>query len=738
MFQKYFCLLVLILFSNTLFSQKITGKVYSGSETIIGAHIQVKNHNIIETTNENGFFQISLPKKGVYFLKISAIGHETIEQKIVLNSDSLNINFDIPENVSALNEVVISGTLQEVSKLHSAVNVEIITPKLFQKNPSNNLFESLNMVNGVRPQINCSVCNTGDIHINGLEGAYTMVLIDGMPIVSSLSTVYGLSGIPNSMIERIEVVKGPNSSIYGSEAVAGIINIITKQPEKMPFISTDIMATGLGDVNYDFALKQKINKANVMLSANYFHYDKPIDNNNDNFTDVTLQKRLSVFNKWSFQRKENRLASVGIRFLNENRWGGEMQFNDSFRGTDLVYGESILTNRAELIGQYQLPIHNEKVMFSFSANTHLQDSYYGVTPFKAKQNVLFGQLTWAKKLNLRNSLLSGVNIRHTLYTDNTPITNGYVQNSILPGVFIQNESVITEKHTILSGLRADYHHLHGFIFSPRINYKWQTDKLSTFRIGVGNGFRVVNIFTEDHAALTGSRNVIISKDINPEKSVNATLNYNRFVNFSNGFLNIDASVFYTYFNNKIIPDYTTDYNAIIYNNINGYAISRGFSLANEFSFVNGFKALAGITFLDVFSYHQNVHAKQVFVSPFSGNFTISYKVKNIVFDYTGNIYSPMLLPVVENDFRDEQSPWYSIQNLQITLPLKYKKHDLELYGGIKNLLNFLPSHPILRANDPFDRNIHVDNPNNYSFDVSYMYAPLQPRRLFLGIRMNLK
>ena len=120
-----------------------------------------------------------------------------------------------------VDEVIITGTLKPISKSKSPVPVEIYTKKFFEKNPTSNLLESISMVNGIRSQINCSVCNTGDIHINGLEGPYSLILIDGMPIVSSLSTVYGLSGIPNSMIERIEIVKGPASSVYGTEAMGG-------------------------------------------------------------------------------------------------------------------------------------------------------------------------------------------------------------------------------------------------------------------------------------------------------------------------------------------------------------------------------------------------------------------------------------------------------------------------------------------------------------------------------------
>ena len=138
--------------------------------------------------------------------------------------------------------------------------MEVITPALFRKNPAPSLFESIGMVNGVKPQLNCNVCNTGDIHINGMEGPYTMILIDGMPIVSALSTVYGLSGIPNSMVERIEVVKGPGSSLYGSEAMGGIINVITKNPLKAPVISTDIFATSWREYSADASAKFRMGR----------------------------------------------------------------------------------------------------------------------------------------------------------------------------------------------------------------------------------------------------------------------------------------------------------------------------------------------------------------------------------------------------------------------------------------------------------------------------------------------
>ena len=316
-----------------------------------------------------------------------------VNEKIEIKKDTVEIE---KKRDADIDEVVISGTMKAVRRLETPVPVEVYTPTFLKKNPTPNVFEALQNVNGVRPQINCSVCNTGDIHINGLEGSYTMVMIDGMPMVSSLGTVYGLSGIPNSLIERIEIVKGPASSLYGSEAVGGLINIITKRAHAAPKLSADVFSTSWGEYNADLAYKFNIGKtADVLTGINYFNYQNPMDLNNDGFTDLTLQDRISVFQKWNFERPENRIFSIAGRLMYEDRWGGETQWNRSFRGGNEVYGESIYTKRGEIFGQYQLPL-KEKLMLGFSYIHHNQDSRYGETSYIAKQNIGFGQLVGIK------------------------------------------------------------------------------------------------------------------------------------------------------------------------------------------------------------------------------------------------------------------------------------------------------------------------------------------------------
>lgn len=749
-----------IIFSLLAIAQdKITGEVLNAvtREPVAGASIRLKHSAKGIVCDEKGSFQLPAAAKEII---VSATGYE--EQLVSIN-DKKELLVLLAPVERTMDAVVVTGTMKPMSKLESPVAVEVYTPQFLKKNPTPSIFESLQNVNGVRPQLNCSVCNTGDIHINGLEGPYTMITIDGMPIVSSLASVYGLFGIPTQLIDRVEIVKGPASGLYGAEAIGGLINIITKTPDKAPLFTANFMTTSWLEHNLDLGVKFKLgNKVSNLLGVNYFNYQHPLDKNNDQFTDVTLQHRISFFNKLSIARKNNRVATLAARYFYEDRWGGDMRWNSKFRGTDSIYGESIYTNRWELIGNYQLPINNEKMFFSFSATSHDQNSYYGTTPYMGKQKIGFGQLLWDRSIGASHSLLTGLAGRYTYYDDNSTATLDTLtgankpDNYFIPGIFVQDEWKIGSKHLLLTGLRYDHHPVHKGIITPRLAWKWALKEGQVFRLNAGTGFRVVSLFTEEHAALTGARAVEVLESLDPEQSYNVNLNYTWYKKWNAISLNADISTWYSHFTNQIIADYDTDPNKIIYKNLDGYASSKGVTLNLELNIGHRFKSMMGATVTDVKKVEKKDGIKSsttpVLTDKWSGTWAITYTMPaaGITIDYTGNLYGPMRLPLLSaTDPRPGTSPVWSIQNIQVT---KLIGKGLELFAGVKNLLNWTPAKStpfiIARSHDPFDKKVQYDpsgnvlatpeNPYALTFDPSYAYAPNQGLRVFGGVRYMLR
>ena len=727
------------LMASQLLSAQIKGYVLDRDKLpIAGATIYNKNQKKGSISANDGVFYLEYASQNDVLI-VSSVGYKatiiTVDSDL-LSGKPYDVFLDPDQD---LEEIIVTGNLQEVKKSESPIPVSMYSSTYFKSNPSPSIFEAMQLINGIRPQLNCNVCNTGDIHINGQEGANTMILIDGLPIVSGLATVYGLTGIPQELIEQVEVIKGPASTLYGSEAIGGVINLITKLPEKAPQMTLESYATSWGEINTDFGVRYRLGKSQALLGVNYFNYNQPIDNNNDNFTDLTLQHRVSVFHKIT-----NSKNSVAMRFNYEDRWGGEMNWNPSFRGGTSRYGESIYTARWELFGRYQL---KDDWFLQYSLNNHSQNAVYGDTDYLADQSIGFVQTVQTKKYQKGNRLL-GFSYRLTSYDDNTP---AMIKSNVthLPGIFAQREWFINPNHTLLAGFRWDYNSIYKGIFTPRINYKWHNkQETSVFRLGGGTGYRIVNVFTEDHAALTGAREVIFEEELEPEQSWNLTLNWVQKIYTKRGHrITLDGNLFYTQFSNRILPDYDSNPNEIRYANLDSFAINKGVSMDTRGTLSNGLAFRFGVTWIDAQINQDGEIVRPILTESFSANYNISYRIRSLPleWDWSGTIIGPMRLPLLGAlDPRPSQSPWIHDTNLQF----RWTESQIELFGGIKNILNFTPpDNSISRAFDPFDKQVTFNasgtpvatnnNPNALTFDPSYVFYSNQGRRLFVGIRYKI-
>ena len=722
--KKIICLIYFLTTHFSLYSQSLSGTIKSDLP-IPFASISVKGHSIGTASNLNGFYEIQDLKVGSYELIFSAIGFKKLKKNISIKDGKNTLNIFLEPSSYDIEQVVVTGTMKETFLSVSPVKVDVITQKFLKKIATSNVMEVIENINGVQKQINCGVCGSNDIHINGMEGPYTLVLINEMPVMSSLSTVYGLNGIPTSLIKQIEIIKGPSSTLYGTEAVAGVINIITKDPVDVSIIELESFITSHFEKNIDFAYAPKMNKVDVLLSGNYFKMDNFIDDNDDNFTDIPFSERLSLFNQWIIKRKNQKSFSVSAKYYQEDRSGGVKEWNENLRGNDSIYGESIYTDRVELVASYELPV-DEDIRIDASYNYHHQDSYYGNSKYEAFQNIYFANLIWNKSIGHNHNFISGLTYRYQTFVDSTLANIN--ERKFIPAFFVQDEITLNKKWISLLGIRTDYHDEHGFIFSPRLNFKFKPKTYTTFRLNAGTGFRLVNLFTEDHAFLTGTREVLVVEDLKPEESFNINLNVNHIFSLgrSTGTLDIDA--FYTYFTNKIKPDYNVNPNQIIYANLDGFSISRGLAFNIQQNFDFPFIAKAGGTYLDVYSIDdKNTREDELFAPSFTGVFSLSYnwdKINTSV-DWTAKVTGPMSLPSFPYPFeRGEESPWFYQHHLQIK---KVFSESLTAFMGVKNVFNYTQESPLLDWQNPFGDD----------FDTSYAYGPLQSRRYLFGFSVKI-
>lgn len=649
---------------------------------------------------------------------------EDVPSGVAARGEAARVSITLAPDPVALEAITVTGTMKSTTVAQSPVKVSVVPQAVLQRNATNNLVDAISFVNGLYQQVDCGVCYTNNLRINGMEGPYTAVLIDGMPIMSSLASVYGLNGINPALIEQVEIIKGPSSTLYGSEAMAGVINVITRDPRFAPKLAIDAWGTTDAESNVDFALSSSPGDVSGVLSGNVAYNSRFVDGNGDGFTDFPLNKRGVVFGKLDWSPRGQRRATLTAKYLYEDRFGGVEGWTPADRGSSSVYGESIYTNRVELLGSYR-PTWSDAVRFEGSYAWHDQDSWYGDSRYAAVQHIGFMNALWGPRFG-RHDLLVGASARVQTYDDDTPAT-ATVDQRFIPGLLVQDEvRMMGNRLTALGGLRADHHSEHGAILSPRFALKWDALEHTALRFNAGTGFRVVNLFTEDHAALTGARDVVIASELEPERSRSFTLNLNQVVEFGPNPMMIDVDLFHTRFHNKIIPDYDVDPDQIVYDNLEGHAVSRGVSIAfNQNVDFDHFLYSVGVTLQDVYAEDERgVREAEFFAPDVRGVLGATWNLRALPlrFDYTASITGPMRLPSYDEPHtRAERSPTYAIHNLQGAWRVSGSS---ELYVSVKNLFDYRQPSPLV---DP-------DNPFGDAFDTAYVYGPMRGRQVMLGLR----
>ena len=719
-------------------------------ESIPYAAILLVGTDLGATSNEDGHFSFTDLKAGKYTLRISSVGYITQEKEVIVsdNSTSLIHIQMVPDNFMT-DEVVVSANRNEVSRKEAPVVVNVLSQKLFETVNSPDLAKSLNYQSGVRVENNCQNCTFPQVRINGLEGPYSQILINSRPVMSALSGVYGLEQIPVNMIERIEVVRGGGSALFGANAVAGTINIITKDPINNSFqFNTNFTNMG-GDaweqyMGGNVSLVSEDNTYGIAMYETYRNRN-PYDHDDDGFSEVG-KLNSNTFGLRAYYRPThfNRI-SLEYHTTNEFRRGGN-KFDKQPHESDITEQTKHIINSGGVTYDQYIGEYRHKISL-FTSMQHVdRNSYYG-----AEQDPnAYGKtddLTWMAgamyvgnydKLFFAPAVFTGgIEYNHNALHD---VMTGYdrdmKQDVRIASAFVQNEWKIN-RLTMLVGARLDKHNLiDNLIFSPRINFLYKPSEAVQARLTWSTGFRAPQAYDEDlHLTAVGGENVqtILADGLKEERSNSFSGSLDWTTHFGHWQANILAEAFYTDLSDVFVIE---SISPAIQERRNGdgarvYGVNLDAKIAHgkEVAFQLGFTAQRSrYKSHEVWTELEDgtpLTTKRMTRTPdYYGYFTFtSEPFKNFGFSlsgvYTGSMQVPHFAGYIEQD-RMETTPDFFDANIKLNYTFLLKEHvKLQLNAGVQNLFN----------------QFQQDLDKGTFRDAGYFYGPTAPRSIFIGIKI---
>jgi outer membrane receptor for ferrienterochelin and colicins len=525
----------------------IRGTITENGKPVAFASITIKDQTLSAAADENGKYIIKLAE-GQHTITASSVGYRSQEKTITVKADTETIiNFELEGSSLNLDQVVVTASRTKQRRQEASVIVTVTNSEILQKTQSLSLSEGLNFQPGLRMETNCQNCGFSQVRMNGLDGAYSQILLDSRPVFSALNGVYGLDQIPANMIERIEVVRGGGSALYGSNAIAGTINVITKDPVENNFeVSSNLGLIEGKTPDKALSLNGTVLNEDLTLGMQFFgmYRDRsPFDANDDGFTEITnMENRTFGFK--SFYRNSNRSKLIlDFHSINEFRRGGDQlelqpyesliteQIESEMTGGGITYdfSDEAQNNRYNIYANAQQS--KNKNFYGGRAddengNIDYEESLRGYGHTEVTTFVTGGQWshTQEKFLGGRGTFISGAEYKNEEMTDAKPGYNAYVNQDLhILGIYVQEEWQVNRRLKLLGGLRADFHNAasEDVIFNPRVNALYDIRKNLQWRTSYAKGFRAPQVFSEDiHARIAAGQVSLIrlSDDLKSETS----------------------------------------------------------------------------------------------------------------------------------------------------------------------------------------------------------------------------
>ena len=756
---------IAIAFSTLCFAQNgtIKGTITVDNEPLEAVTVQLESKSLKKwtTSDRNGHYAISLPA-GEYRLKIRSLGYIPYDDKVVITEEeTLSQDVTLKEDVLGIDEVVITATKTKENRKDAPVLVSVTTHRELANVKAHTLMEGLVFQPGLRTEVNCQNCGTSQVRINGLEGAYSQILIDSRPIFGSLNGVYGLDQIPANMIERIEVIRGGGSALFGSNAIAGTINVITKNPTKneaQASIVSNLIGGKSGDVVSSF--NGSLVSENYMRGISFHAMQRSrqsYDDNGDDFTEITRLRNLNagakLFNDFSDRHK----LTAELNVSNENRRGGN-KLDEPEHLADLA--ESI---RTQMLGgnasfEYFSPAYNHKFTAYTSAERTRADNYYGSfdgTDIVAssgnygvtKENIwlLGGQHTAyvpTAKGNLQWT--SGAEYQYDKIAEKrqNPNVLAVNQKANTFGLFTQADWRISPKIKVLGGVRLD--NINSDIMkksvtalNPRASVLYNIDENFIARGSYSRGFRAPFFYSEDvHSELQGgeARRVKLADDLKKETSDSFTASFEYNHAHDNHQFVAMIEGFYTALHDRFTYEDAGLENGLPIRekrNSDG-AVVKGVNIEVKYSPNPKFMLQLATTiqsskYNSVQNPEENVYTDEILRTPnVYGNLMATYKPRpnwdiNLVTVYTGSMKTTHLKGYIP-DTRLETTPAMWDVGVNTAYEFKFPSFfPLEVSCGIKNLFN--------QYQKDFDKGAERD--------ADYIYGPSLPRTVFVGLKVKI-
>lgn len=689
------------------------------------------------TTDENGIF--SLQQTGEK-LVVSYTGYEA-DTITVIPTGELKI---ILANNRQLKEVkVTTSGASNFIRDNDVVRTNVITQKELFKAACCNLSESFETNPAVDVAFSDAVTGSKQIQLLGLAGIYTQLTVENLPGPRGLAIAQGLNYIPGTWIESLQLSKGMGSVANGFESIAGQINVELKKPQQSEKLFANAYVNSFGKTDLNLNLSHKINDkwSTALLLHDDFLANKSIDMNDDGFRDLPSGNLFAIENRWSFDNAKGITSQFGIKYLNDDKTGGQVNYNASTdKFTTNNYGLGINTKRIEGFGKlgYVFPQKKYKSMgLQLSAFDHQQNSYFGFTTYNAHQQNFYANLIYQSIINTTiHKFRTGLSFLYDKY-DETLDSAAYKRTEVVPGAFIEYTWSPVTNFDVVAGLREDHNSLYGWFTTPRLNIRYAPFKSTTIRISAGRGQRTANIFAENNSVLASARTVAIISSytkgaygLKPEISWNKGISIDQKFRLFNRTATAALDFYRNDFSNQVIVD-LENARAIKFYNLQGKSYSNSFQTEVLFMPLRRLDVRLAYRLFDVKTTFDSVLLQKPFTAKNRAFANFEYGVSGWKFDYTLSYNSRKRLPSTQVNpgqyQRPGHAPAYIIMNAQVTKSFG-KEKIIDVYLGAENLTNFYQKNAIIAADEPFSK----------YFDASLVWGPLTGRMFYGGLRFRIK